>query len=276
MKRGLLPLVLAGLLCLTACGRTQEEREVEPDTLLEETAVVFDDGVTASLWQRPHFGEKVYRLSDGTELLTVNSPNTVDNVAVLDMEGYEGLSEAAGQKVLDYFTDLGILFDEEGELRRSYEDYCLAKDEDRDFNTHMLAQDSSPYGENDSYLCYITTVQYPEDLRFDRAILEDRYSVIFDKQTGDVVSPWELFRVPEKQARQFILDQAMRYYRGDPVDVDRVLEDSRIFWSERGLSIDFPQGALPGEQYAWGMSIQPEDLTDVLTEKALDFSQKEN
>lgn len=276
MKRGLLPLVLAGLLCLTACGRTQEEREVEPDTLLEETAVVFDDGVTASLWQRPYFGEKVYRLSDGTELLTVNSPNTVDNVAVLDMEGYEGLSEAAGQKVLDYFTDLGILFDEEGELRRSYEDYCLAKDENRDFNTHMLAQDSSPYGENDSYLCYITTVQYPEDLRFDRAILEDRYSVIFDKQTGDVVSPWELFRVPEKQARQFILDQAMRYYRGDPVDVDRVLEDSRIFWSERGLSIDFPQGALPGEQYAWGMSIQPEDLTDVLTEKALDFSQKEN
>ena len=123
MKRRLLPLVLAGLVCLTACSRTQEEREVEPDPLLEETAMVFDDGVTASLWQRPYFGEKVYRLADGTELLTVNAPNTVDNVAVMGMEGYEGLSEAAEQKVLDYFTELGILFDEEGELRRSYEDY---------------------------------------------------------------------------------------------------------------------------------------------------------
>ena len=161
MRRRLLALALAGLVCLTACGRAQEQREPEPDILLEETAMVFDDGTAASLWQRPHFGEKVYRLSDGTELLTVNAPNTVDNVAVMGMEGYEGLSEAAGQKVLDYFTDLGILFDEEGELQQSYEDYCLAKDEDREFHTHMLAQDSSPYGENDSYLCYITTVQYP-------------------------------------------------------------------------------------------------------------------
>ena len=276
MKRGLLSLVLAGLVCLTACGRTRVPEEPEPDTLLEETAMVFEDGITASLWQRPYFGQKVYRLSDGTDLLTVDAPNTVDNVAVMGMEGYEGLSEAAEQKVLDYFTELGILFDEEGELRRSYKDYCLAQKENRAFHTHMLAQDSSPYGENDSYLCYITTVQYPQDLRFDRTVLEDRYSVIFDKETGEVVSPWALFRVPEKQARQFVLDQIMRYYRGDRADADRVLEDSRIFWSDRGLSIDFPQGALPGEQYAWGMTIEPADLADVLTEKALTFLKQEN
>ena len=276
MKRGLLPLVLAGLLCLTACGQTrqEQEREPEPDTLMEETAMVFDDGVTASLWQRPYFGQKVYRLADGTELLTVDAPNTVDNVAVVGMEGYDGLSETAGRKVLDYFTDLGILFDEEGELQRAYEDYCLAKDEDRAFNTHMLVQDSSPYGENDSYLCYITTVQYPQDLRFDRTILEDRYSVIFDKATGEAVPPWALFRVPEKQARQFVLDQIMRYYRGNRLDAEGALDDSRIFWSARGLSIDFPQGALPGEQYAWGMSIDLKDLKDVLTEKALTFPKK--
>ena len=273
MKRRFLPLALAGLVCLTACGQAREVREPEPDILLKETAMVFDDGTAASLWQQPHFGRKVYRLSDGTELLTVDAPNTVDNVAVMGMEGYDALSEAAGQKVLDDFTDLGILFDEEGELRRAYEDYCLAKDENRDFHPHLLAQDSSPYGENDSYLCYITTVQYPQDLRFDRTVLEDRYSVIFDKETGEVVSPWALFRVPEKQARQFVLDQIMRYYRGDPAYADRVLEDSRIFWSDRGLSIDFPQGVLPGEQYAWGMTIEPEDLKDVLTEKALDFSE---
>ena len=276
MKRRILPLALAGLLCLTACGQTKQEREPEPDTLLEETAMVFDDGTIASLWQRPYFGQKVYRLSDGTDLLTVDAPNTVDNVAVMGMEGYDALSEAAGQKVLDYFTELGILFDEEGELRRSYRDYCLAKEEDRDFHTHMLVQDSSPYGENDSYLCYITSVQYPKDLRFDRTILEDRYSVIFDKDTGGVVSPWELFRVPEKQARQFVLDQIMRYYRGDRADAEQALEDSRVFWSDRGLSIDFPQGALPGEEYAWGMSIEPEDLTDVLTEKALIFLKKDS
>ena len=206
----------------------------------------------------------------------MDAPNTVDNVAVMGMEGYDALSEAAGQRVLDYFTDLGILFDEAGELRRAYEDYCLAKDEDRTFYPHMLAQDSSPYGENDSYLCYITTVQYPQDLRFDRTVLEDRYSVIFDKETGEVVSPWALFRGPEKQARQFVLDQIMRYCRGDRADADRVLEDSRIFWSDRGVSIDFPQGALPGEQYAWGMTIEPADLADVLTEKALTFLKQEN
>lgn len=274
MKRRLLALALAGLACLTACGRVREVREPEPDTLLEETALVFGDGTVASLWQRPYFGQKVYRLPDGTDLLTVDAPNTVDNVAVMGMEGYDALSEAAGQKVLDYFTALGILFDEEGELRRAYEDYCLAKDEDRDFHPHMLAQDSSPYGENDSYLCYITSVQYPQDLRFDRTVLEDRYSVIFDKQTGETVSPWALFRVSEKQARQFVLDQIMRYYRGDPADADRALTEEYIFWSDRGLSIDFPQGALPGEEYAWGMTIEPEELKEVLTEKALDFSQK--
>ena len=87
------------------------------------------------------------------------------------------------------------------------------------------------------------------------------------------MSPWALFRVPEKQARQFVLDQIMRYYRGDPVDADWALDDSRIFWSDQGLSIDFPQGVLPGEQYAWGMTIEPEDLKDVLTEKVLDFSE---
>ncbi|MDY3281055.1 hypothetical protein [Dysosmobacter sp.] len=272
MKRRFLPLALAGLVCLTACGQAREVREPEPDILLKETAMVFDDGTAASLWQQPHFGRKVYRLSDGTELLTVDAPNTVDNVAVMGMEGYDALSEAAGQKVLDYFTELGILFDEERELRRAYEDCCLAQKEDRVFYTHMLAQDSSPYGENDSYLCYITSVQYPEDLRFDRAVLEDRYSVIFDKQTGEAVSPWTLFRLPEKQARQFLLDQIMRYYRGDPADAAAALKEEYIFWSERGLSIDFPQGALPGEEYAWGMTVEPAELKDVLTEKALDFS----
>ena len=97
MGKRLLTLLLCGVL-LCGCGMKPEEPE--PDVLLAEKAVTFADGETASLWQAPHFGSRIYRLADGTELLRCSDPLPVSNVSVGGLAGYDGLSEPVQQAVL--------------------------------------------------------------------------------------------------------------------------------------------------------------------------------
>lgn len=266
MGKKLLMLLLCWVL-LCGCGAKPEEPE--PDMLLEENAVTFADGKTASLWQTPHFGSRIYRLSDGTELLRCSDPLPVSNVSVGGLEGYDGLPEPAQQAVLAYFEAQGILFDEEGELLRAYEDYCLAEGEGREFQTHLLMQDDAPYGENQWYLSCITVVTEPRDLRYGGVVEEQYLGVIFDKAIGEVVPVWDLFSAAEDEARAALLDAAAEHYPGERTEIRKAFDERHVLWTPGYLEIGFPAGTLPAMENSYICHVETEDLAHILTEKAL-------
>lgn len=266
MGKRLLTLLLCGVL-LCGCGMKPEEPE--PDMLLEETAVTFADGETASLWQAPHFGSRIYRLADGTELLRCSDPLPVSNVSVGGLAGYDGLSEPVQQAVLAYFEAQGILFDEEGELLRAYEDYRLAERGGREFRPHFLMQDDAPYGENEWYLSCLTLVTEPRDLQYDGLVEDRRLGVIFDKTTGETVPVWELFSIAEDEARKALLDAAAKHYPGERAEVEAAFDERYILWAPDHLEIGFPAGTLPSMENSYICHLEAEELAPILTDKAL-------
>ena len=93
---------------LTACA-SKPQQEEEKVTLVQEKAFVFSDGNYVDLWQEEFHWRDLYRLPDGTELLTEQTPNGPERVYVGGTESFDDLSEAAQTAVLAYYQRQGLL-----------------------------------------------------------------------------------------------------------------------------------------------------------------------
>lgn len=244
---------------LSSCGTKNGPDPFFEEKLMEKEAYRFSDGTVASMWEG-FVGKYKYKLEDGTVLL-----DFYDSDHTMHAAGYNNLSDEAKAKVDEYYNNQPALYNVPDALEAAYKDYLADKE---GFETHPLQREVYNSGENDYYLCQITEMITPASSEdYENVIDVKHLSVIFDKATGAVVSPWELFNIPEEQAKKMMID-AM----GDMYDKELLLAEidkAQIHWYGDHMQIEFFAGTIPGMTMNHSAGISGENLIPYLTKKAL-------
>lgn len=261
MKRLFVAVLLLGLVLPAGCSRASDYQPAEDPWVLEQEKVItFSDGESADLWS---WGNRVpfYKLRDGTLLLSISGPTGPESVSGGGVESYADLTEAAQKAVSVYFDQQGLLYDTDSELEKAYADYLACKADGTEFQSRYVSQDIYPTASNEKIMGFATSVMLPVDRESSQEL---RLGAVFDRKTGEALSIWDLFTVPEAEARQRLLDA---YKLADPVlraEMEAALKPEYIVLFPDYLYVTFPQGSLPSQQYGYIFDIDYDKLRDVL------------
>ena len=238
------------------------KNKCKPAQIFYKDAYVFDDGTTVSLWKLDGFSRTMsYRLSDGQELLNVDYPASPDRVTVEGLEdGFEDMEESAQKTILDYYEKRETPFDIHHLLEDAYTDWNLCQKEEKRFNPHIAAEDISPSIATERYIGFLSTVtvSIPSSVRFNTC---DKTSsvVLFDRSTGTVLPPAELFSVPEEEAIEVLAKLSIKeLWNMDIEQIKPLIKLDEIIWFQEYLHIHFPADSL---------AIPPKDDSDLSEEE---------
>lgn len=250
------------LLLLPGCRKPAPENRQET---FKGEAARFEDGAEVSLWEDA-FGREHYRLSDGTEILTVPHPVWPWNASVGSLEGFEGMSPAARQAVRTYFEEQGLLYNQSSLLDAAYQDYrqCRAVGKESSFQAHAAWQEVLPTNETERFTAFCTAVTRPLNAHFDGTVTESRASAYFDRETGEKYDAWELFSVPaETVGRELFARGALSDFLSEKEFIE-ALRPEYLCWYSTTLEICFPPEALEEFRDGWIAGIDLADLEDIL------------
>lgn len=248
MRRRYAPLALACCLLLAGCARRAEPPEERELTLEEARAYTFSDGTSVDRW-KDFLGADRYLLPDGTDLLWVREPMGPENVAN-GQENVQDLNGTARAAVLAWFEDRGLLYDVEEELERAYALYRRCRESGETYQDGMVEQVIAPASSNERIICFRTSVTRPLDEP--RMVEGLQLGTVFDRETGRVISGWDLFTIPAAEVRAWVAKQAAP---DDPVlreEMEAALEPEWIVLEPGGLYVEFPRGTLPSQETACG------------------------
>lgn len=261
-QKKLLLLVLCCLVITSGCTHSTKTRETESDwTLRQEQAVTLADGTAVDLWEAN--GRLSYRLADGTELISVHRDSGPSNVYVSGREdlSWDTLPEEAQKNILAYYEQQGKVYDVEMELEKMYADYQNSQAEQTPFASGDIVQTISPTASNDKIIAYVTSVMLPAGQgRFE----EQRLGAMFDKKTGEAITIWPLFDLPEEACRKQLI--ALAGIMDDPLAAEMAdaLTAERIVWLDDGLQMTFSQAELASAETSYVLSVDYQDLRGVL------------
>lgn len=239
-------LVFVCCLLLAGCGSRREAMEF---TLAEEGAYTLSDGTSVDRWQLWHWGDGYYRLPDGTDLLRVREPIGPENAAN-GQENVQDLNETAQAAILAWFEERGLLYDVSQELERAYALYLRCRETGEAYQEGMVEEAVTPASSNERIICFRTSLTLPLDEP--RMAEEILLGTVFDRETGQVIPIWDLFTIPEAEARAWVAEQAAG---GGPVlrrEMEAALEPEWIILEPGHLSVKFPRGTLPSQETACG------------------------
>lgn len=255
LSHSCLPLVLLCAL-LSGCA----SREPAAWSIVQAQACVLSDGTAVDRWRQDEFDhEDDYRLPDGTTLLRVQDPIGPENVQVEGTANFDDLSEGTQEAVLAYYERQGLLYDTEAELERAYREYLEAQQSGGDFNTPLIRQEILPTAANGEIICFMTSVTLPDG---GRNVRETQLGAVFRRDTGELISGWDLFSVSQEEAVDALLSQI-----SDPKlhsGMRQAIRPEYITLFPDILEVTFSSGTLPSEENAWIISIGYSDLEDVL------------
>lgn len=227
--------------------------------VLERGAAVLSDGTLLDAVREGY--TDTYRLADGTELLTVSAPSGPEYSYVSGVEGFDGLTETAQEKVLAYYEAQGLLYDLQEELERAYADYRSAGEDDP-FWAGYVSQDTSPTASNERIMCFLTALEGRRDGQL-------RVGAVFDRETGAHIDGWALFSCSEQEAKRTILDLAgvtgtLR------AEMEAAFEPEYIVLFPDTLEVSFPSGTLPSEEYDYMLGLDyDEGVREILHDWAI-------
>lgn len=260
--------LLMSFIFLSACSNNPKQVE-ETWTIVQEKAVSFADGESVDLWRSNYGGRDVYKLSDGTSLLTVQDSTGPANVYVGGVESFHNLSETAQKAVLTYYEKQGLLYDIQAELEKAYDEYLSFKKEGQVFNDFLIRQDIAPTCSNDNIMCFLTAVTLPLGGRMAHEL---RLGAIFDKMTGEALNIWDLFSLPKDESKKSLLDAAQIEDRALVQEMEKALKDECIILFPDNLEISFDQGTLPSQEYSLIVAIDYVDLQGIIQDWAIPYS----
>ena len=259
-------LLLSCSLMLSAC-KSQPKMEEPKWELLQQNAVTFADGNHADLWAQEGFPSSYkYRLADGTDLLNENIMHGPDRVYVVGQESLDDLGEEAQQKIIEYYQQRGLLYDIENEVKRAYDEYLRCKKENLDFSPFMAAQSVSPTASNDNIMCFLTSVMLSIDSRIGQEL---RYGDIFDRKTGERIDELSIFSISEVELKERFGELFGIKDRALAAEMTAALKSEYITVFPGSVSIDFPQGVLPSQQYSYIVSAEFTELGDAVNSWAI-------
>lgn len=219
---------------------------------LDREAVTTRDGTPIDVLEsRISSKQRTYRLADGTELLRVNAPYGPECSHTGGVEDFDDLSETAQEKVLSYYEQRGLLYDEQEELEKVY---ALYQKYGADFRSGLVEQSVSPTASSYRVMYFLTTVTLPLGYENDNVVQEIRLGDAFDRETGDHINTWDLFTAPRNAVMTAILDQSASNDQTLRAEMERVPWDGRIVFFPDGLSVEFEAGVLPSETHGSGIA----------------------
>jgi len=227
--------------------------------LVEKKVITFSDGESADLWRTGGSNDN-YKISDGTTLLTIQNPTGPDKVYVGGVESYDDLSDTAQKAVSAFYEKQGLLYDTQSELKNAYAEYLACKESETEYHERYITQDIAPTASNDTIMCFLTSVNLPTK---SQEAQELRLGAAFERKTGEVLSNWDLFTLPEEEARQWLLnafdvDPALR------AEMEAALKPEYIILFPENLEVTFPQGTLPSQEHRYSCALDYDKLKAVL------------
>ena len=228
--------------------------------LKERKVITFSDGESADLWRPDNSNSDIYKLSDGATLLTVQDPSGPSNVYVGGVESFDDLSGSAQLAVSAFYKQQGLHYDTQSELKNAFAEYLTCKESGTEYHERYIAQDVAPTASNDTIMCFLTAVTLPVN---GQTIQELRLGAAFDRKTGKALSNWDLFTLPEKEARQWLLD-AFDVDSALRAEMEATLKPEYIILLPNNLEVTFPQGTLPSQEYSYSYSLDYNKLKAVL------------
>lgn len=264
MNRKCLILFFLCVLFLSGCRKPDESVQIDW-VLKQENAVILSDGTSVDIWSREPFTQwDYYRLKDGTGLLTVEETVSPLYVSV----GYmtlQDLPEEAQEAICDYYEDQGLLYDIPATLEKACAEYRSSKETGAVFTGYRLYQQSSPCSFGEQVVCFVTVLEEP--LRGNLGTTT-QLCACFDRETGAPVSIWDLFTVPEDDVRQRLVS-AFAEDDQTSAQMAAALKPEYIALEEDCLSIFFPAGSLPDQEYATGTAIDYTEIRDIMFDWAI-------
>lgn len=265
-----IPIVIGCIIFLSGCyGKTQQEEEKW--TLIEEGITELSDGASVDLWRTNWSGNDSYRLSDGTVLLTVQDVSGPDEMYVGGVERFEDLNQTAQKEILAFYENQGVLYDLMSELEKAYAEYQNCREAGTNFNNLYISQDIAPTASNDHMICFLTSVMHPDHGK----LQEERFAAVFDKETGEVLSQWNLFLPDEAETRKQLLTAAQLKNPVLWAEMDAAMKPEYIILFPDQLEIFFPQGSLPSQEYSYTLAIEYEKLQGIIQPWAVPAAAKE-
>jgi len=101
---------------------------------------------------------------------------------------------------------------------------------------------------------------------------EIRLGAVFDRETGKVLSNWDLFTLPETEARQWLLD-AFDVADSLRAKMEPALKPEYIILFPENLEVTFPQGTLPSHEHCYSFGLDYNKLRSVLQTWAIPNNQ---
>lgn len=221
-------------------------------------SLTLSDGTEAEIWV-DFWGNRSYRLADGTELLR-ERPQDMD-FSTYYVEGdtpLTALPAALLEGVTACYQERGALYDLQAELENAYAAYRNAEGPEQ-FQRFMVGQTVGWSASSPDVYYFQTSVTLP--LSSDTAT-EYSFTDAFDRETGEHIPNEELFTVSQSGVADALI----------PLRVDQALERelrenfqwSYLFFDQDGLDVWYPEGSLPSQEHTWGWGFRYEDLSQIL------------
>ena len=201
---------------------------------------------------RKDYANTIYIAPDGTELLREQDPIGPDNVHTGNAPGLDELNQEAQQAILSYYEDLGLLYDLDAEIEKVYQWYLNSADGEP-FYSCLLSQDISPAAANDRLVWYTAYTTIPVDGKVHQQIWQN---TIFDRNTGAVMDPEELFTCTEREAASAILDASQMPDTELRQEMEQEFRFEYLNFDSDTLIVCFPAGSLvnhPSGDYILGI-----------------------
>ena len=221
--------------------------------------LTLSDGTEAEIWV-DFWGDRSYRLADGTELLR-ESPQEMD-FSTYYVDGdtpLTALPSALLEGITAYYQERGALYDIQTEVEKAYQAYQKSEDPER-FSSFLVEQRVGWAATAPGVYYFHTTLILPVR---EQEITEHWFTDAFDKETGEHIPCQDLFSVGQAEAAEAVVAgteaigqeaQAMR----------EQFQWSYLNFDENSLSVWYPAGTLPGREYSSGWSLDYRSLKDVL------------
>ncbi len=278
MNRGkvwtcILLLLSAG--ALTGCGNGDKTEEVHSFAVWEKTdeaAYTFSDGVQAVKWknEKENTQQYRYRLEDGTDLLQTTFVLSPEEEPDSELSGFEGMEEAAQEKVRAYYQKQGILYDLEKELEDAYADYQSCADERERFTCHEVSQDVTESAENGKYMVILTAVTTPKKQHFDGGTTCNYQTAVFDRETGETIDVWELFTHSQEETKEELAKIcSVEDTTVSEKDVAPVMDQSQILFFQDYMEVWFPYGTWERQEFDKGFGFEYEKIEGLLYDWAV-------
>lgn len=238
---------------------------IQIDGGLERGALTLRDGTPVDVLERDWaWGNRTYRLADGTELLRVDGPTGPEDVYAAGAGSVDDLSETAREKVRAYYEDRGLLYDEAEVLEQCY---AAWKELGDTFQSGHLSQSVSPAVSTERVMYFTTELTQPDLTQLEeygsQLHKNDQFQDAFDRQTGEKLDVRDLFGVPWEEVRRRIpelvdwgMDTAVA------AQVAEKLEPEYLMFESGCLSVWFPAGTLEGVETGFFFDVNYSDAPE--------------